>query len=158
MLVRSVDPLDVVPIPFPAALRVVLVHPAQRLRTAEARAVLPASIDRALFIRQSANVAAIVAAFASSDLELLRRALDDQIAEPARAPLLPGFSDAKAAALAAGALGCSISGAGPTSFAFAPDDQTATRVAAAMCAAYHARGVQSSSRIERIDAQGARVL
>jgi len=158
VLVRSVDPLDVVRLPVPSALRVVLTHPEQRLRTAEARAVLPKTIDHALFIQQSANIAAMVAAFASGDLELLRRALDDRIAEPARAPLLPGFSDAKAAALGAGALGCSISGAGPTSFAFAPDDETAARVAAAMCAAYHARDVRTSSRIERIDERGARLL
>jgi homoserine kinase len=158
VLVRSIDPLDVVRLPFPSGLRIVLVHPEQRLRTAESRDVLPDSIDRALFIRQSANIAAMVAAFASGDLDLLRRALDDRIAEPARARLLPGFSEAKAAALEAGALGCSISGAGPTSFAFAPDDASAARIAAAMCAAYHARNVPTASRLERIDEQGARVL
>jgi homoserine kinase len=158
VLVRSVDPIDVVCLPSPPGLRIVLVHPEQRLRTADAREVLPDAIDRALFIRQSANIAAMVAAFASGDLDLLRRALDDRIAEPARAKLLPGFSEAKAAALDAGALGCSISGAGPTSFAFAPDDASAARIAAAMCAAYHARNVPTASRLERIDEQGARVL
>ncbi len=158
VLVRSIDPLDVVRLPFPAALRVVLVQPEQRLRTAEARAVLPASIDRALLVQQSANIAAMVAAFASGDLDLLRRALDDRIAEPVRAPLLPGFSEAKAAALSAGAVGCSISGAGPTSFAFAPDDASATRIASAMCAAYASRGVQATSRVERMDPLGARIL
>jgi len=158
VLVRSIDPLDVVRLPFPASLRVVLVRPEQRLRTAEARAVLPESIERALLIQQSANIAAMVAALASGDLDLLRRALDDRIAEPVRAPLLPGFSAAKAAALGAGAVGCSISGAGPTSFAFAPDDASAARIATAMCAAYMSLGVQATSRVERIDPQGARIL
>ncbi|HEX4469892.1 MAG TPA: homoserine kinase, partial [Gemmatimonadaceae bacterium] len=150
VLVRSIDPLDVVRLPFPTVLRVVLVQPEQRLRTAESRAVLPASIDRAVLIQQSANIAAMVAAFASGDLDLLRRALDDRIAEPVRASLLPGFSEAKAAALATGAVGCSISGAGPTSFAFAPDDPSAARIASAMCAAYESRGVQATARLERI--------
>ena len=158
VLVRSVHPLDVVRIPFPDALRAVLVHPEQRLRTADARAVLPSSLDRALFVQQSANIAAMVAAFASGDLELLRRALDDRIAEPVRAPLLPGFSEAKAAALAAGAAGCSISGAGPTSFAFAADDATAARIADAMVRAYASCDVRAAARVERIDPRGARVL
>ena len=158
VLVRSADPLDVVPLPFPPNLRVVLVHPEQRLRTAEARAVLPAFVARALFVQQSANIAAMVAAFASGDLDLLRRALDDRIAEPARAPLLLGFNEAKKAALAAGAAGCSISGAGPTSFAFAPDERTAARVAESMCAAYASQYVRATARVERIDPRGARIL
>jgi homoserine kinase len=157
VLVRSVQPLDVVRLPFPATLRAVLVHPEQRLRTADARAVLPSSLDRALFVQQSANIAAMVAAFASGDLDLLRRALDDRIAEPVRAPLLPGFSEAKAAALAAGALGCSISGAGPTSFAFARDDASGRRIGDAMLAAYAKCGVAATSRVAAIDPRGARL-
>jgi homoserine kinase len=158
VLVRSIDPLDVVKLPFPRALRVVLLHPEQPLRRAVARAVLPTSIDRVLFIQQSANIAAMVAAFASGDLDLLRRAVDDRIAEPVRAPLLPGFSEAKAAALAAGAVGCSISGAGPTSFAFAPDEASAARVGAAMRAAYAACGIETTVRVASIDARGARLI
>lgn len=158
ILVRSVDPLDLIRLPYPAALRIVLVQPEQRLATAQARAVLPNAIERGVAVRQMANVAAMVAALSNGDRELLRRALDDGIAEPARAPLLPGFREAKAAALEASALGCSISGAGPTSFAFAADDETAQRVVQAMTRAYAACGVKATARIERIDARGARVL
>jgi len=157
VLVRSVDPLDVTRVPFPSRLRVVLVQPDQRLRTSDARAVLPRSVDRQIAVGQSANVAALVLSLVRDDVELLRRALDDRIAEPARAVLLPGFREAKAAALDAGAAGCSISGAGPTSFAFAADDTSATRIAAAMCAAYASRGVTATARVARIDERGARV-
>ena len=158
ILVRSVDPLDLVRLPYPESLRVVLVQPEQRLPTAQARAVLPSVVERAVAVRQSANVAAMVVALTSGDLDLLRRALDDGIAEPARAPLLPGFREAKEAALAAGALGCSISGAGPTSFAFAPNDAEAESIGAAMCVAYQTRGVRATSRVARIDARGARLV
>ena len=158
ILVRSVDPIDLVRIPYPAELRIVLVQPEQRLPTAQARAVLPNVVDRAVAVRQSANVAAMVAALTSGDLDLLRRALDDGIAEPARAPLLPGFREAKAAALEAGALGCSISGAGPTSFAFAGNDASAEHIGAVMCAAYESRGVRAFARVARIDERGARLL
>jgi homoserine kinase len=158
VLVRAIEPLDVVRLPFPPQLRAVLVHPDQRLRTAEARAVVPATIDRRTLIQQSANIAGVVAALASGDLELLRRSLDDRVVEPARARLLPGFSEAKAAALAEGALGCSISGAGPTSFALAPNDDRALAIGRAMCAAYERCGITARSRVGRIDAEGARVL
>jgi len=117
VLVRSMDPLDLIPLPVPPDLRVVLAHPDQRLRTADARAVLPASVSRAVALHQAAQVAALVTALARNDYDLIGRALDDRIAEPARAPLLPGFMAAKQAALQAGALGSSISGAGPTAFA-----------------------------------------
>lgn len=157
ILVRAMDPLDVVRLPVPSALRVVLVEPAQRLATKDARAVLPASVDRATALQQAANVAAMVAAFASGDLALLGRAVDDRIAEPARTPLLRGFLEAKSAALDAGALGCSISGAGPTAFAFAADDASAERIAAAMATAYAGRGVHTTSRVARIDERGAYV-
>jgi homoserine kinase len=157
LLIRSTDPPDVVRIPVPNALRVVLVHPSQQLRTAEARAVLPRTIDRVTAFMQAADVAAMVTAFHTGDFDLLRRALHDRIAEPARAPLLPGFVEAKQAALDAGAYGCSISGAGPTAFAFADSDALAERVAQAMQAAYGARGLTSSARVARIDERGARV-
>jgi homoserine kinase len=158
ILVRSLDPPDIISLPFPPALRVVLAHPAQRMNTAQAREVLPRFIDRGAVVTQMANVAAMVAAFASGDVSLLARALDDQIAEPARAVLLPGFAEAKAAALRAGALAGSISGAGPTSFYFTDDYATATAIAAAVRAEYADRGIGCDTRIERIAARGALTL
>ena len=105
-----------------------------------------------------ANVAAMVAAFASGDIALLGRALDDQIAEPARAHLLPGFVEAKAAALKAGALAGSISGAGPTSFYITESDTIARSIADAVTAEYAARGVSCDTRIARIATHGALTL
>lgn len=158
LLVRSVEPLEVVRLPVPSSLRIVLVHPDQRLRTADARAVLPTSIDRETALAQASAVAGMVAAFCTGDLSLLRSAVNDRIAEPARAPLLPGFIEAKRAALGAGALGCSISGAGPTAFAFAASDADAARVADGMCRAYAASGVNAAARVARVDEDGARVV
>jgi homoserine kinase len=113
-------------------------------------------VDRATALHQAAQVGAIVAALASGDLALLGRAIDDRIAEPARAPLIPGFLDAKAAAITAGALGASISGAGPTIFALAGDRACAQAVAVAMEAAFAAQGIASSVRVCEVDRQGAR--
>ena len=155
VLVRSIDPIDVVQLPVPDGLHIVLAHPSQRLRTSEARGLLPASLPRAIAVHQMAQVGAIVAACHANDLALLGRAIDDRIAEPARAPLLPGFLEAKQAAMTAGALGASISGAGPTAFALAANDTVAERVATAMHAAYESAGVECSTRVTHVDPNGA---
>lgn len=157
VLVRSIDPIDVISLPVPPTLRVVMAHPNQRLRTADARAVLPREVPRAVVIHQMAQVSAMVAALYAGNLPLLGRALDDRIAEPARARLLPGFAEAKAAALAAGALGGSISGAGPTAFALCDGAPVAGRVADAMRAAYAAGGVDAHVRVAEIDIAGTRI-
>ena len=115
-------------------------------------------MTRDVAIHQMAQVAAMVAALYSGDLALLGRALDDRIAEPARAPLLPGFLAAKRAALEAGALGASISGSGPTAFALAGSHSAAERIGAAMTAAYAAAGIGCVVRIDSVDATGARVV
>jgi homoserine kinase len=158
VLVRSLDPLDVVQLRFPEDLLVVLVLPEQRLRTQVSRAALPRSVDRGVALAQAANVGALVAALARGDHDLLRRSIQDGIAEPARSKLLPGFPEAKAAALEAGALGCSISGAGPSAFAFAASEESGRVIADAMVAAYRGRGIAASARVCSIDARGARVL
>ncbi|MEO8560619.1 MAG: homoserine kinase [bacterium] len=155
VLIRSLDPIDVVRVPIPAGLRIVMAHPSQRLRTSEARGVLPSSLPRAVALHQMAQVAAIVAACYSNDLALLGRSIDDRIAEPARAPLLPGFGAAKKAAMTAGALGASISGAGPTAFALVDGDVSGEVVAAAMRDAYAANGVECVTRVTQVDPNGA---
>jgi homoserine kinase len=158
VLVRVIDPPDLVRIPVLPDLRVVLAHPDQRLRTRDARAVLPRTLPLETTLYQAAQVAAMVAALSAGDYELLGRALDDRIAEPARAPLLPGFTAAKQAALEAGALGASISGSGPTAFALARGDASAQAVAEAMRAAYAGSGNPARIRVDQVDQQGARIL
>lgn len=157
VLVRSLEPIEVVPLPVPPSLRIVLAHPSQALRTADAREVLPELVLRDVALHQAAQVAAIVAACHRGDVALLGRSIDDRIAEPARARLLPGFVEAKAAAVKAGALGVSISGAGPTMFALCDSDVTAAEVATAACAAYGRAGLGCVARVTRPDVAGARI-
>jgi homoserine kinase len=158
VLIRSLEPLDLVQLPVPDELRVVIARPDQQLRTAHSRSVLPAVIPREVALHQAAQVGAMVAALASGDYALLGRAIDDRIAEPVRAELLPGFRQAKQAALAAGALGSSISGGGPTAFALVRGAKAGDKVAAAMADAYAACGYKSEVRVAQIDRQGARII
>lgn len=159
VLVRSLDPIEVVRLPVPVGMRIVLAHPSQRLSTADARRVLPAAVSRATAIHQMAQVGAIVAACHEGDLGLLGRAIDDRLSEPARAPLLAGFAAAKRGAMEAGAFGASISGAGPTAFALVGvDPEVAVRVSDAMRAAYEESGVHCTVRVSEIDRDGAIIV
>jgi homoserine kinase len=156
VLSRSTDPIDVVSLRFPHEWRVALVTPRVRVETKSARGILPMQWERGEWIQQMANSIALVQAFANGDGALLRRALDDRYAEPRRAALIPHFHDVKRAALDAGAYGCSISGSGPTVFAICANDDDATRIAAAMRAAFG--DIETAVHTAPIARQGVRRL
>jgi homoserine kinase len=153
-LIRSIDPVEVVRLPVPAGLRLVLAHPAQRLSTAMARRALPRVVPLPTVTHQLAQVGAMVAACYLNDLAMFGRAIDDRIAEPARASLIPGFIGAKRAAMEAGALGASISGSGPTAFAIADDLDRAQQIATAMNASYAREGIECTTTVTEIDMDG----
>lgn len=157
VLVRSVEPLDLVRLPVPEALHLVVVTPEMSLPTREARAVLPSAVPLSTLVSATANLGALVAACHQGDLALLGRALVDPVAGPAREPLIPGSSLALAAAREAGALGAGISGAGPTLFALCTGERTAS-VGAAMIAAFAHAGLASRSFVAPAGGRGAHVL
>ena len=153
--VRSADPPDVSRVPVKMDLWFALAHPDIRIRTADARSALPQFYPRDMLVAQLASVASLVNAFATGDLELLGRAMVDHVAELPRSALVPGFREAKTAALEAGALGASFSGAGPTTFAMCASEATAIAAAEAMRWAFNASGRHCNSRVATIDFAGA---
>jgi homoserine kinase len=153
-MVRTTRPIDVIKVPLSGEWWIALVTPDVRIETRAARAMLPEASPRAEWVQQMANTAALVHALATGNRDLVRRALDDRFAEPRRAALIPGFAEVKQAALANGALGCSISGSGPTVFALAGAEEAARRSAAAMQAAF--RGLASTLHVGRVSDEGAR--
>jgi homoserine kinase len=144
-------------IPTPPDVRAVIVHPRIAVVTKEARAILRPSVALADFVTQSANLAGVVAGCYTNDVELLRASLRDVVIEPQRAGLIPGFVEARRAALAAGALGCSISGAGPTTFAWALA-RDAEAVRAALCAEFARHGHALDAWVVPLESRGARVV
>ena len=159
VLVRRPDPPDVVRLPVPPSLTAVVVHPDLEIETAKARALLGTTVPLADAIRQWANLGAFVDALHRGDLALLARSLEDTIAEPRRAPLVPGLAAIKQAAADAGALGCSLSGSGPSLFALCDGRAAADRVAAAMTrAVVEYIGGAPQTYVSPIAPQGARVV
>ncbi len=157
-LLRSVDPVETVRIPVPGGLRVVLVHPHRELDTRSSRGILPRELPLKEYVAQSSRLAAFVAACYTGDLDLMARSLKDGLVEPRRAPLIPAFHSVQRAALQAGALGCSISGSGPSVFALCRSGEDAEKTRRAMAAAWEAAGVPCDSWTGSISQSGARLL
>src|SRR3954470_5005422 len=157
VLVRVPNPPDVVRLPVPAGLTAVVVHPDLEIETAKARALLGTHVPLGDAIREWANLGALVDALHRSDFDLLSRSLEDTIAEPRRAALVPGLAMIKRAAVEAGALGCSLSGSGPSLFALCRSTGDAERVARAMTAAVltHIGGAPPQTYVSPIAPQGA---
>jgi homoserine kinase len=157
VLTVGIDNPHVKQIPVPPSVRCVLVHPHMVLATREARAILKKTVDLSDVIWQQANLAGFLAGCYTSDLPLIRESLLDVVIEPQRQVLIPGFAEVKQGALSAGALGCSISGAGPTVFAWA-EAKDAEQVRANMVSAFRKHGLETDSWVSTIDRQGARVV
>lgn len=145
-------------IPTPPGLHCILVHPHAVLETREARAALAGAYALPEFVAQSANLALLLAGCHSGDLDLVRAGLRDQLVEPRRAPLIRGFAAVKRAALDGGALGASISGAGPSVFAWCDGATEARTVAAAMRAAFTGAGLDSDAWISEVDAPATELV
>jgi len=159
ILARSTNPPDIVRLPVPAGLACAVLHPHVEVHTGKARALLGEDVKLRDAVKHWGNVGALVASLFSGDHALLSRSLEDVIAEPKRAPLVPGFYAVKAAALAAGALGCSISGSGPSVFALASSLEVAKQAGAAMQRAFdNESAVGADLWVSTVGRQGARVI
>jgi homoserine kinase len=158
VLIRSYDPLDIVRLPVPAGLSAAVVHPHTEIRTEDARRILKKELRLVDAVRQWGNLAALVAALYEGDLALLSRSLQDVVAEPRRALLIPGFDAVKAAALGDGALGCSISGSGPSVFALCSSIERARQAGEAMQAEFARTGLDSDLFVSPINPRGPRRL
>lgn len=147
-----------VPIQVPDQWHAVVVHPDAVLETRRAREALRGDYALAAFVHQSANLALVLAGCWHGDAALVRDGLADVIVEPRRAPLIAGFADVKQAALAAGAMGASISGAGPSVFAWCESRDQAVTAGSAMAAAFAAAGFACDIFVTPINAAAARVI
>lgn len=155
VLVRSYDPLDVIRVPSRAELFVVLVHPHLEVKTEYSRKILRQTISVQNSIQQSGNVAALMVGLMKPDLALIGRSLTDVIAEPSRALFIPGFDDIRKAALTAGALGCGISGSGPTLYALAATETLAQHIGNATQKSFLRHGLASDVVTSRVNEEGA---
>lgn len=157
VLTVGIDNPHVKQIPVPEQIHAVIVHPHLQVATKQARAILSHTVHLSDFVWQTANLAGFISGCYTNDLELIKASLEDVIIEKQRQVLIPGFADVRAAALAHGALGCSISGAGPTLFALClKADAPAVRTA--MVQAFRTQGIATDHWDVSLQARGAHVV
>lgn len=158
VVIRSYNPLDIFNVPTPSELFVTIVHPDIEVNTKDARYILRNEVSMKNTIAQMGNVAGMIAGLMQSDYDLIARSMVDFIIEPVRAILIPEFWEVKHAALNAGALGCSISGAGPSVFAFSRGLETAEKVAMAMKTAFEKASIHCNTYVSGVNHQGPKVI
>jgi homoserine kinase len=158
ILIRQNHPLDIISIPTPKELFCVLVHPHIEVKTKDARSVLKSTISLQDGITQWANTAALVAGMMKGDYELIGRSIVDVVAEPLRSDLIPGFDKVKKAAMLNGALGCGISGSGPTIFCLCKGVANAQRAGKAIQEEFNNINLLSEIYISEVNREGAHII
>jgi homoserine kinase len=157
-LVRSYNPLDIIKIESPSELYATVVHPQIELKTSDARSVLKQTVSLKSAIMQWGNVGGLVAGLYTQDYELIGRSLHDEIIEPLRSVLIPGFDLIKKTAIENGALGSGISGSGPSIFALSKGKVTADKVAKAMSAVYEEMNLPYEIHVSKVNDEGITII
>lgn len=157
-LVKSTNPLEVLSLPTPDDLYVVILHPQIEIKTEEARAILPEHIPLKLAVKQWANVGALVSSLYTSDYELLSKSLIDAVVEPFRSKLIPFFDELKEIALKNNALGFGISGSGPSVFSLCKGIGNAEKVSKYLNKFYKSTKIDFNIHISKINTDGVKCL
>jgi homoserine kinase len=157
VLTVGIDHPRVKQIPIPSEIFAVIVHPHMFVSTKQARAILSGTVNLSDFVWQTANLAGFISGCYTNDLDLIKASLEDVVIEKQRQLLIPGFADIRAAAMNAGALGCSISGAGPTLFALCMERDAVT-VRDGMVAAFAREKLGVDHWIVSVQSGGAHVV
>ncbi|MGF1639255.1 MAG: homoserine kinase [Cyclobacteriaceae bacterium] len=158
VLIRSYQPLETVKIPVPDNLYATIIHPQIEVRTKDAREILKREIRFSDSVRQSGNVAGLIAGLLMADYELIGKSMHDYIVEPIRSILIPGYDEVKQAALNSGALGAGISGSGPSLFALNKGKEIAEKSAIAMQEVFLSLGIDNEVYVSKINEIGPKVL
>lgn len=157
-LVRSYDPLDIICVNTPSELFATVIHPQIEVKTSDAREILKTTVPLKDAIQQWGNVGGLISGLYTEDYELIGRSLKDVIIEPIRSILIPAFDAVKQQSMKAGALGCGISGSGPSIFALSKGEETANNVAKAMKAVYEKVGIEYDVHVSKVNKQGIKIL
>lgn len=158
VLIRSYAPLDLVRIPVNLQYHCAILKPCMEILTQESRAILGDTVPLKALVAQTGNLGGLIIGLMTDNTKLIARSMVDVIAEPHRAQLIKGYHQIKTAALHSGALGCNISGSGPSIFALCTSKNVAEKVGAAMRQACFENGVESVLYVSQINGGGVREL
>jgi homoserine kinase len=157
-LVRSYQPLDIISLPTPKDLYATIIHPQIEVKTADAREILKTTVSLKKAIKQWGNVGGLISGLYTEDYDLIGRSLEDFIIEPIRSILIPSFDTVKQQSISLGALGCGISGSGPSIFALSKGKNMALKVADGMNSVYENIDIDYEIHVSKINKKGIKIL
>lgn len=157
-LIKSVQPLEVLEIPFPKDLYATIIHPQIEIKTSESRALLPTEVPLKDAITQWANLGGLIHALHTKDYELIGNSLNDVIVEPYRSQLIPHFKEVKSTVIENGALGAGISGSGPSIFSLCQGIEKAKEIEKIMRNIYSKTAIDFDIHVSKINSEGVKVL
>lgn len=157
-LVRSYEPLEVLSLPSPPQLRMVILHPLIEVNTRDSRSIIRQQVSLKKAIQQWGNLGALVSSLYTENYDLLGRSLKDEIVEPVRSILIPFFHPLKEMALEKGALGFGISGSGPSVFALCKGEESAKEVMQALQEFYQEKEIDFDLHLSKISTQGIKII
>jgi len=156
--VSSYKPLIVNEIKLGLKLFLGVIHPDIEIKTADARAVLPRDIPLREVVKQSGHLASLLLGLSQGDKQMIKFGLQDVLVEPHRAGLIPGFLESKELALQMGALGCGISGSGPSIFVMTTQKEEATEICTKISEIFKSKTIECSTFCSAINWEGVRVI
>jgi homoserine kinase len=157
-LVRSYSPLDVIPFNAPKDLYCTVIHPKIEIKTELSRNILKQNIKLKDAITQWGNIAGLTIGLLKEDYDLISRALKDVLVEPTRSILIPKFNELKEACIETGALGCGISGSGPSVFCLSKGAEMAQNVKLVMNDIYKQTGINFDIHLSKVSNCGAKLI
>lgn len=155
-LIRNVESLDIIKLPSPSELIITIIHPKIELKTSHARTIIKKQVPLKSVINQTANIAGFISGLYTNDYDLISRSLNDDIIEKERSLLIPGFNSLKKTAIEIGALGCGISGSGPSVYALSRGLTKAEEVASGFKNVISRLGIDYDIYISKINSKGVR--
>lgn len=158
ILVKTHQPPDVIQLPTPSELHCTIIHPKIEIQTRYSRQILKKDVPLEKAVKQWANMGALVSALYTNDYDLIGRSLHDEIIEPVRSVLIPGFVEMKQIAMNTGALGCTISGSGPSLFALSRSEENAVRIGEEMGKILKSIDLDFEVYISKINTDGASAI
>lgn len=158
VFIRSNQELDIAQLPVPSNLFAAVVHPEMEILTKVAREILPTEIPMVNATQQIGNLGGLICGLIQEDYAMIGRSIHDVIAEPRRQKLIPEFYNAKRAAMSQGALGFSISGAGPSVFALCEGEESAQRVGKAISAVFNKINLENQCYVSAVNQEGVHVV
>ena len=158
VLVRDYNPPDIIELKYPKEIYCTVLYPHIKINTAEARKLIKKNLPLSKARKHIGNIGSLVVGLSTSNYELIGKSIVDEIAEPHRAKLIPGYYEIKNSALNAGAIACNISGSGPSIFAFSKNESSADFIGARMLSKLKSHNEKGSLFVSKINPDGPKVL